>query len=63
MNFRMLTLLSLAAIVAVVYYLSYSNLLGPYGAPNDNLHLLLLAAVLFIAFMAWFYVSHGGRRR
>ena len=63
MNFRLLTFFSVASIVGIVYWMSYNNLLGPYGLPNDNLHLLLLASVLFIAFMAWFFVSHGGRRR
>ena len=47
----------------VTYFLFYDTggLLGPYGGPNDNYHLIILGMLLFIV-ANWFYSGATKKR-
>ena len=52
--------LVLAAAIAVG--LQEANLLGPYGLPGDNLHLLILIAALWTAYFSFITFAIFWRR-
>jgi hypothetical protein len=51
-DFRELVLLGVLGSASVAYYLfTYTTYLGPYGTPGDVYHEIILAGLLFMAFI------------
>ena len=61
MNLAHTTLVFIVGATLFAYGAASEGWLGPYGLPGDNLHLILLVAVLTFTFLTYIFVSEHQR--